>query len=137
MNADSKLIMIFTHQILMPTTPRDSSAEWSVWMVRNHEKVRQMLGRYPNVRLVVSGHHHASSVVTAGNITYVSDPAIVTFPCSFRFFTVTKEGIHLKNIGIEDKNSVNRTVGVASRFLTYSNFHTVILTFHFFEICLV
>ena len=109
-NTGKKLIMIFTHQLLMPTTPRDSSAEWSVWMVKNHEKVRLMLGRYPNVRLVVSGHHHASRVVTAGNITYVSDPAIVTYPCAFRFFTMTREGIHLKNIGIEDRNSVNRAL---------------------------
>jgi 3',5'-cyclic AMP phosphodiesterase CpdA len=104
---NKKLIMIFTHQLLMPTTPRDTSPEWSIWMVKNHEKVRVMLERYPNVRLVISGHHHASRVITAGNITYVSDPAIVTYPCSFRSYTVTRDGIHLKNIGLEDRNSVN------------------------------
>jgi hypothetical protein len=53
-NADKKLIMNFTHQLLMPATSRDSSAEWSVWMARNHEMVRLMLGRYPNVSLLVS-----------------------------------------------------------------------------------
>lgn len=109
-NKSKKLIIIFTHQLLMPTTPRDSSPEWSLWMVKNHEKVRVMLERYPNVRLVVSGHHHASKVITAGKITYVSDPAIVTYPCSFRSYTVTKEGIHLKNIGLEDRNSVNHAL---------------------------
>ncbi len=109
-NKSKKLIIIFTHQLLMPTTSRDSSPEWSLWMVKNHEKVRVMLERYPNVRLVVSGHHHASKVITAGKITYVSDPAIVTYPCSFRSYTVTKEGIHLKNIGLEDRNSVNHAL---------------------------
>jgi len=107
-NKSKKLIMLFTHQLLMPTTPMDSSPEWSLWMVRNHEKVRSMLEKYPNVRLVVSGHHHASRVITTGKITYVSDPAIVTYPCSFRSFTVTGAGIHLKNITLEDQNSVNR-----------------------------
>jgi len=107
-NKSKKLIIIFTHQLLMPTNPKDSSPEWSLWMVKNHEKVRSVLERYPNVRLVVSGHHHVSRVITAGHITYVSDPAIVTYPCSFRSFTVTKSGIHLKNIGLEDRNSVNR-----------------------------
>jgi len=109
-NKSKKLIMIFTHQLLMPTSPKDASPEWSLWMVKNHEKVRSMLEKYPNVRLVVSGHHHVSKVITAGKITYVADPAIVTYPCSFRSFTVTSEGIHLKNIGLEDRNTVNRAM---------------------------
>ena len=103
-----KLIIIFTHQLVMPTTPRDTSLIWSFWMVRNHEKLRSVLEQYPNVRLVVSGHHHASRVTTSGRVTYVADPAIVTYPCAFRFFSVSKEGIHLKNIGLEDKATVDR-----------------------------
>lgn len=109
-NKKKKLIIVFTHQLLMPTTPKDSTPEWSVWMVKNHEKVRGILGRYPNVRLVVSGHHHASKVITADRITYVSDPAVVTYPCAFRSYTVTGEGIHLKNVGLEDRKTVNRAM---------------------------
>jgi 3',5'-cyclic AMP phosphodiesterase CpdA len=109
-NRSKKLIIIFTHQLLMPTTPKDNSPEWSFWMVKNHEKVRRVLEQYSNVRLVISGHHHASRVITSGNITYVSDPAVVTYPCSFRSYSVTSEGIHLKNIGLDDKTSVNRAL---------------------------
>lgn len=107
-NTDKKLIMIFTHQLLMPTSPRDTSPDWSLWMVRNHEKVRSVLAQYPNVRLVVSGHHHVSKVETVGRTTYVSDPAIVTYPCAFRAFTVSREGIHLKNIEVGDKVTTDR-----------------------------
>jgi 3',5'-cyclic AMP phosphodiesterase CpdA len=107
-NKNKKLIIVFTHQLVMPTTPRDTTPEWSFWLVRNHEKLRSFLDQYPNVRMVVSGHHHASQVTTAGRVTYVSDPAIVTYPCAFRFFSVSKEGIHLKNVGLDDKISVNR-----------------------------
>lgn len=107
-NRSKKLIIVFTHQLLLPTTPKDTTPEWSLWMVKNHEKVRAVLSRFPNVRLVVSGHHHASKVETEGRITYVADPSIVTYPCAFRAFTVSQEGIHLKNIGIDDKAVVNR-----------------------------
>jgi 3',5'-cyclic AMP phosphodiesterase CpdA len=107
-NKSKKLIIVFTHQLVMPTTPRDTTPEWSFWMVRNHEQLRAMLEQYANVRLVVSGHHHASQVTTSGRITYVADPAIVTYPCAFRFFTVSKEGVHLKNIGLEDRALVER-----------------------------
>ena len=107
-NKGKKLIIVFTHQLVMPTTPRDTTPEWSFWMVRNHEKLRSLLEQYANVRLVVSGHHHASQVTTSGRVTYVADPAIVTYPCAFRFFSVSKVGIHLRNVGLDDKAIVDR-----------------------------
>jgi len=77
-------------------------------MVRNHDAVREVLERYPNVRLVISGHHHVSRVQTVQHITYVADPAVITYPCAFRVFTVSSEGIHLKNIGLDEKAIVAR-----------------------------
>jgi hypothetical protein len=109
-NKSKKLIMVFTHQLLMPTTAQDKTPAWSFWMVKNSTRVREILEAHPNVRLVISGHHHASKVETAGRITYVSDPAIVTYPCSFRSYSVSREGIHLKNIGLDDKAAVNRAM---------------------------
>jgi Icc protein len=109
-NKSKKLIIVFTHQLLMPTTAKDTSSAWSFWMVKNHERVKEVLESYANVRLVVSGHHHVSKVETIGKVTYVSDPAIVTYPCSFREFSVTGNGIHLRNIGLDDKAIVNRAM---------------------------
>ncbi len=109
-NKSKKLIIVATHQLLLPTTPQDLAPGWSLWMVKNHEKVREILEHYKNVRLVISGHHHASRVETAGRITYVADPAIVTYPCAFRHFTVDREGIHLKNIGLDDRADVARAL---------------------------
>ncbi len=107
-NKARKLIIVFTHHVLLPTTERDKSHEWSFWMVKNSDRVRQVLESYPNVRLVVSGHHHVSKVDTVGKVTYVSDPAVVTYPCSFRAFSVTPAGIHLWNVGLDDKANVDR-----------------------------
>ena len=109
-NQSKKLIIVFTHQLLMPTTAKDKTRSWSFWMVKNSTRVREVLEAHPNVRLVISGHHHVSKVETAGRITYVSDPAIVTYPCSFRSYSVSREGIHLKNIGLDDKTAVNRAM---------------------------
>jgi 3',5'-cyclic-AMP phosphodiesterase len=105
---DYKMIIIFTHQVLLPTVEKDKGAEWSVWMVKNHEAVRNLIRQYPNVRLAISGHHHASKVTTVGKVTYVSDPAIVTYPCAFRSFSVTRAGIHLRNVGIDNADAVTR-----------------------------
>jgi 3',5'-cyclic AMP phosphodiesterase CpdA len=107
-SAKARLVIVMTHQLLLPTTPRDTTPEWSLWMVTNHAVVRELLEQFPNVRMVISGHHHASRVETVNNITYVADPAIVTYPCAFRLFSVGPEGIHLKNIGLDEKNIVAR-----------------------------
>lgn len=107
-NKSKKLIIIFTHQLLMPTTDRDTSPDWSFWMVKNHAEVRSLLKRFRNVRLVVSGHHHATRVITQDRITYVANPAVVTYPCAFRFFSVNRNGIELRNVGLGDKALVNR-----------------------------
>ena len=104
----AKLVIVVTHQLLCPTTPRDTTPEWSLWMVKNHFVVRELLEQFPNVRMVISGHHHASNVQTVNNIAYVADPAIVTYPCAFRLFSVGPAGIHLKNIGLDEKNIIAR-----------------------------
>ena len=109
-NQSKKLIIVFTHQLLMPTSAKDQTRSWSFWMVKNSTRVREILEAHPNVRLVISGHHHVSKVDTVGRITYVSDPAIVTYPCSFRSYSVSREGVHLKNIGLDDKVAVNRAM---------------------------
>jgi len=43
---NKKLVIIFTHQLLMPTTDRDTTPDWSFWMVKNHEEVRAVLKRF-------------------------------------------------------------------------------------------
>jgi 3',5'-cyclic AMP phosphodiesterase CpdA len=107
-SAKARLVIVVTHQLLLPTTPQDTTPEWSLWMVKNHFVVRELLEQFPNVRMVISGHHHASRVETVNNITYVADPAIVTYPCAFRLFSVGPAGIHLKNIGLDEKTIIAR-----------------------------
>ncbi len=104
----NRLVIVVTHQLLLPTNAMDSRPEGALWMVRNHAAVRVLLEQYPNVRMVISGHHHASRVETVNGITYVADPAIVTYPCAFRVFTVSSDGIHLKNVGLDEQSNVNK-----------------------------
>jgi len=107
---DKKLVILFMHHPIVHTTPQDDTAPWALWMVKNRSKVRELIERYPNVRMVVTGHHHAAKVETIGRVTFVSDPSIVSYPCAFRAYSVTREGIHLKNVGLDDSASVNHAL---------------------------
>lgn len=103
-----KLVIVATHQLLQPTTPRDAMPEWSLWMTRDHAAVREMLEKHPNVRLVLSGHHHATRTETVNGITYAASPAVVTYPCAFRLVSVRPEGIAIRSIGLDEKAIVNK-----------------------------
>jgi 3',5'-cyclic AMP phosphodiesterase CpdA len=103
-----KLVIIATHQLLLPTTPKDIMPEWSLWMVRNHQAVRELLEQFPNVRLVLSGHHHATRVETVNGITYAADPATVTYPCAFRIISVDPRGISIRSVGLNEGAAVSK-----------------------------
>ncbi len=103
-----ELVIVATHQLLHPTCPRDVMPEWNLWMVRNHAEVRELLEQYPNVRLALSGHHHAAKIDTIDRTTYVAGPAIVSYPCAFRLFNVAPEGMHIRNIGLDERSLVSR-----------------------------
>jgi len=105
---DRKLVIVATHQLLNPTCPRDVMPEWNLWMVRNYAVVQELLDEYPNVRLALSGHHHAAKIDTINRTTYVAGPAIVSYPCAFRLFDVAPEGIHIRNIGLDERSLVSR-----------------------------
>ncbi len=105
---NKKLVIVATHQLLHPTCPGDVMPEWNLWMVRNHAVVRELLEQYPNVRLVLSGHHHAAKIDTIDRTTYVAGPAIVSYPCAFRLFNVAPEGIHIRNVGLDERALVSR-----------------------------
>jgi hypothetical protein len=47
--------------------------------------------------LLQGGHEQSKFLKTVAlPASCVSDPVIVTYPCAFRFFTVSREGIHKK-----------------------------------------
>lgn len=104
----AKVVIVVTHQLLAPTCPADLRPEWNLWMVRNHGAVRELLDKYPNVRLALSGHHHATKIDRINGVTYVADPAVVSYPCAFRLFTVGSGGIHIRSVGIDDRALVTR-----------------------------
>jgi 3',5'-cyclic AMP phosphodiesterase CpdA len=103
-----KLVIVITHQLLHPTTQGDLAPEGACWMTRDHKDVRALLERFPNVRLAIAGHHHATKIDRLNGIAYVADPAIVTYPCAFRVFTVTPGGILVRSIGLDDSANISR-----------------------------
>ncbi|MCR5261912.1 MAG: metallophosphoesterase [Candidatus Gastranaerophilales bacterium] len=77
-----KAVVIFLHHPI--TYPAKSSDH----NVINDFELKKMLKKYDNPVMVVGGHFHACKVERDGNIVEVASPAIVSYPCAFRYITI-------------------------------------------------
>ncbi len=62
----------------------------------NAAEFNEILIKYKNPIVVVSGHYHATKIRKIGNIVFVSTPALVTYPMAFR---------HIKIVNYKDRVS--------------------------------
>ena len=55
----------------------------------NANEFNEILIKYKNPIVVISGHYHATKIRRAGNIVFVSTPSLVTYPMGFRHIKIT------------------------------------------------
>ncbi len=55
----------------------------------NADKMNEILIKYKNPIVVLSGHYHAAKIRQIGNIVFVSTPSLVTYPMAFRHIKIT------------------------------------------------
>lgn len=63
-------------------------------MLTNAQQMNEILIKYKNPIIVLSGHYHATKLRQIGNIVYVSTPSTVTYPMAFR---------HIKIVNYKDR----------------------------------
>lgn len=88
--------IIFTHHPLLPPPPYDSGPPWDDYVIPDGGAVREVIGAFPNVRLVLSGHLHVSKLQQEKEVWHVSNPSLAVFPCAYRVFNVTPEEITME-----------------------------------------
>lgn len=81
--------IVFSHHPLLPPAPYDSGPPWDEYIIPDGGSVREILGQYPNVKMVLSGHTHVSKVQNEKDIWHISSPSLDVYPCAYRLFRVT------------------------------------------------
>jgi 3',5'-cyclic-AMP phosphodiesterase len=93
--------IIFCHHPLLPPPPYDGGPPWDEYVIPDGGAVREILGQYPQVKMVISGHVHVSKVQLENNIWHVSSPSLAVYPCAYRIFHVTPEAVTMETRSIE------------------------------------
>ncbi len=60
----------------------------------NADNMNEILVKYKNPIIVLSGHYHTTKIRQIGNIVYVSTPSLATYPMAFR---------HIKIVNFKDR----------------------------------
>ena len=109
-NQDKVVLIAMHHPSVEPFVSYDHS-------ILNANEINEILVKYTNPIVVISGHYHATKIRTIGNLVFVSTPSMVTYPMAFRHIKITnyKDRVHynfelietnLKDIQEENKQSV-------------------------------
>lgn len=105
----SKFTIVFSHHPLLPPPPYDTgNTPWTSYILANAASGREVLGASPYVRLCLSGHIGMNKIQKEGNIYYVSNAALASYPCSFKVFKIDQDKIEMESYQIEYKAFVDK-----------------------------
>lgn len=88
--------IIFSHHPLLPPPPYDGGPPWDDYVIPDGGAVREIIGAFPNVKLVISGHLHICKVQQENTVWHVSSPSLVVYPCAYRIFSVQPDAVTME-----------------------------------------
>jgi len=81
-NQDKIVLIAMHHPSVEPFAAREHS-------LLNAREFNEILLKYKNPIIVISGHYHAAKIRNIGNLVFVSTPSMVTYPMAFRHIKIT------------------------------------------------
>jgi len=88
---NDKFVIVMVHHPLRKLAPIDSQAGWTNFVCNNGAEVLALLDRHPQVKLVLTGHHHCTKADLVGARLHLASPAIAIYPCAYRTIRLTHQ----------------------------------------------
>jgi 3',5'-cyclic-AMP phosphodiesterase len=88
----AKLVILAVHHPFHALAPIDHHPHWTKFVCDNGPDMLALLNRYPQVKLVLTGHHHQAKVDHLGARLHISCPAVAVYPCAYRTFRLSQDG---------------------------------------------
>jgi 3',5'-cyclic-AMP phosphodiesterase len=84
-----KFIIVASHHPLHKLAPIDDYPDYHLFVCDNGLKIRALLDQYPQVKVVLTGHHHQTKADWFGRRLHLACPAIVGYPCAYRLLRLS------------------------------------------------
>ena len=82
LNQDKVVVIAMHHAPVEPFVAKEHA-------ITNANEFNEILLKYKNPIVVLSGHYHATKIRQFGNLVFVSTPSMVTYPMGFRHIKIT------------------------------------------------
>ncbi len=86
-----KLIIVGVHHPLHALHSIDNDPAWQNFVCDNGPEMLALLDDYPQVKMVLTAHHHLTKVDKFGQRWHFANPALVIYPCAYRTFRLTRQ----------------------------------------------
>lgn len=94
------LVIVGVHHPIYPLGPHNVRGRFPKFICSNGPEIEALLDRYPNVKMTVSGHHHANhiSYASQGHRVRLCSTALSGYQCIYRTVRVseTEKGWHMQ-----------------------------------------
>jgi 3',5'-cyclic AMP phosphodiesterase CpdA len=87
-----RVIILAVHHPFHPLAPIDSQPDWGNFVCDNGAEMLALLDQYPQVKVVLSGHHHQTKADVLGRRLHLACPAVTIYPCAYRSLSLTRLG---------------------------------------------
>jgi 3',5'-cyclic AMP phosphodiesterase CpdA len=85
-----KLIILAVHHPFHPLAPIDKHPDWRYFVCDNGPDMLALLDQHPQVKLVLTGHHHQTKADFLGRRLHLACPAVAVYPCAYRTLRLTR-----------------------------------------------
>ena len=104
----NKFTIILMHHPAFPACNQDLKNPWNTFTLQNSNDFLDIIKKYPQVKVVLSAHHHLNWTKNINNILFIQAPSIVAYPNQFKILTVYPDRVEVKNKSISYKQLVKK-----------------------------
>jgi 3',5'-cyclic AMP phosphodiesterase CpdA len=77
-------VILAVHHSLHRLAPIDDNPDWRYFVCDNGPEMLALLDQYPQVKVVLTGHHHQTKADLLGQRLHLACPALAVYPCAYR-----------------------------------------------------
>ncbi len=106
-----KFTVIFMHHPAIETALSDKNV-WKKFVLQNSKEFLKIINKYPQVKLILSGHHHNYGVKNLNGKLFISLPSIATYPNQYKILTIYPDKVEVENKNISFKQIIKKAKNI-------------------------
>jgi len=107
-NNPDKFTIITMHHPAFISAEQDKTV-WQKYILKNSDEFLAVINKYPQAKLILSGHHHNYAVKNINNKIFISLPSVSAYPNNYKVLKIFPDKIQIENKNISYKQMIKKS----------------------------